>query len=68
MAYRHHRHCNHHEDNSGMGCLVMLVLGILAMPIVGVFMLCGKDETQKTIGAILVIVGLIFWIMMAVQG
>ena len=63
--YRHHR-CRHNHDDSGMGCLVVLVLGLMAMPLVGLYMLiAGEDTDQKAIGLILTIVGLILWIMAA---
>ena len=61
--YRHH-HCRHDHDDSGMGCLVGLVLCLMAMPVVGIFMLlAGEDTDQKVIGLILTIIGLILWIM-----
>ena len=70
MGYRHYHH--HHRrggsDDSGLGCLVMIILGMLAMPLVGIYMLIsGKDDGQKLIGAILAIVGIIIWIA-AAQG
>lgn len=70
MEYRHYHH--HHRrggsDDSGLGCLVMIILGMLAMPLVGIYMLIsGKDDGQKVIGAILTIVGIIIWIA-AAQG
>lgn len=66
--YRHHRNCNHHGDNSGMGCLVLMVLGIIAMPLVGLYMLLkGEDTDQQAVGLIITIVGFIFWIAVAVQ-
>lgn len=70
MGYRHYHH--HHRrggfDDSGLGCLVMIILGMLAMPLVGIYMLIsGKDDGKKAIGAILTIVGIIIWIA-AAQG
>ena len=51
-----------------MGCLVMIILGMVAMPLVGLYMLFkGEDDGQKAIGAILTIVGIIIWIA-AAQG
>ena len=61
--YRNH-HCRHNHEDSGMGCLVALVLGLMAMPLVGLYMLiAGKNAGQKTIGLILTIVGVVLWIM-----
>lgn len=65
--YRHRHNCNHHGNDSGMGCLVLVILGLMAMPLVGIYMmLCGEDTDQKAIGLILTIVGIILWIMAAV--
>ncbi len=71
MGYRHYHHLHHRRggsDDSGMGCLVMIILGMVAMPLVGLYMLFkGEDDGQKAIGAILTIVGIIIWIA-AAQG
>ena len=73
MGYRHyhhhhHRHSRRGSDDSGMGCLVMIILGMVAMPLVGLYMLFkGEDDGQKAIGVILTIVGIIIWIA-AAQG
>ena len=50
------------KDDGMMGCLAIVFIGIVAMPLVGVYMLVkGKDE-QKGIGLVLTIIGLILWI------
>lgn len=71
MGYRHYHHHHHRRggsDDSGMGCLVMVILGMVAMPLVGLYMMFkGEDDGQKTIGVILTIVGIIIWIV-AAQG
>ena len=73
MGYRHYHHHHHRHsrggsDDSGMGCLVMIILGMVAMPLVGLYMLfTGKDDGQKAIGVVLTIVGIIIWIA-AAQG
>ena len=71
MADRHYHHHHWHRggsDDSGMGCLVMIILGLVAMPLVGLYMLFkGDDDGQKAIGVILTIVGIIIWIA-AAQG
>ena len=71
MADRHYHHHHWHRggsDDSGMGCLVMIILGMIAMPLVGLYMLFKDgDDGQKAIGAILTIVGIIIWIA-AAQG
>ena len=69
MEYKHYHHHHYHRggqgdsDDSGMGCLVMIILGLIAMPLVGLYMMIsGQDSSQKTIGTILLIVGIIIWI------
>lgn len=69
MEYKHYHHHHYHRggqgssDESGMGCLVMIILGLIAMPLVGLYMMIsGKDSSQKTIGTILLIIGIIIWI------
>ena len=69
MEYKHYHHHHYHgdgqggSDDSGMGCLVMIILGLIAMPLVGLYMMIsGQDSSQKTIGTILLIVGIIIWI------
>ena len=50
------------KDDGMMGCLAIVFIGIVAMPLVGVYMLVkGKDE-HKGIGLILTIIGVILWI------
>ena len=58
---RHYRRCNCNDD--GMGCLIMVLLGIFALPLVGLYMmLAGDNGEQRTIGVVLLIVGVIIWI------
>lgn len=60
--HHHHRH-HHHGGDSGIGCIVMLVLGFIALPVVGLVMMCSGDEDQKALGLVILIVGIILWIM-----
>jgi len=60
--HHHHHHHHHHGADTGMGCLVMLVLGLIAMPIVGFFMLFSGDTESKALGLVLLIVGIIIWV------
>lgn len=63
---RHYRRCRCNDD--GMGCLIMIILGIFALPIVGFYMMvAGDNSEQRAIGVVLLIVGLIFWIAAGVQ-
>lgn len=62
-GYRRHR-----DDNDGaMGCVVLLLLAVFAMPIVGIYMIAKGDDTQKGIGIVLTIVGIIIWLYLGLQ-
>lgn len=40
--------CRNGRNDSGMGCVVMLALAIIAMPIVGIYLACtGEENGQK---------------------
>ena len=55
MSYRHHRNCHHHKDDSGMGCIVMLILGII-LSVIGAWILL---KPEMIIAAVPVIMGII---------
>lgn len=61
--------CRRHrgENDGAMGCVVILLLAIFAMPIVGIYMVAKGDEAQKAIGIVLTIIGIIIWIYLGVQ-
>ncbi|MDD3186158.1 MAG: hypothetical protein PHT76_12740 [Anaerostipes sp.] len=50
------------KDDGMMGCLAIVFIGIVAMPLVGVYMLVKGNDEQKGIGLVLTIIGLILWI------
>lgn len=58
------------SDDSGLGCLVLIIIAMIAMPLTGLYLALNKesDETTKGIGWILVIIGSIFWIYVAAKG
>ena len=58
---------HHHSDDSGLGCVVIILLAIFAMPIVGLYMVFKGDEGQKALGIILTVIGVILWIYLGVQ-
>ena len=65
------RRRHHGGDDSGAGCLVAMILALIAMPLVGLYLILkqdGDDET-KAIGWILLVVGAVIWIfIMAKSG
>lgn len=57
-------------DDCTTSCIVYFILGIVAMPLLGLYLLLKKDADDGTraIGAVLLIVGIILWVVVAVQG
>ena len=53
------------NDDGIMGCLVYVLIAIFFMPIVGLFMLWGKDPEKKSLGLVLLITGILLWIILA---
>ena len=51
-------------NGGGDGCLVWMILGIVALPLVGLYLLAKKDadSSTKARGWVLFIVGSIIWI------
>ncbi len=53
---------NNRSSDSGSGCLVMVVLAIIAMPLVGLYLaFAGESSEQKLLGVALLIVGIIVY-------
>ena len=53
-------------DDAGMGCLVIAILCLVAMPLVGLYL--NSDSQTKTIGIVLTVVGFILWICVGAAG
>lgn len=53
------------DDDAAIGCVVYALLAIFFMPIVGLVLVCGKDPEKKTLGWVLLVVGIILWIIVA---
>lgn len=53
---------NNRSSDSGSGCLVVVVLAIIAMPLVGLYLaFAGESSEQKLLGVALLIVGIIVY-------
>ena len=51
---------NDESSGGGLGCVFVLILAVLAMPVVGLYLaLAGEESEQKWLGGALIIVGLI---------
>ena len=56
------------NDGGAIGCALMLMLAVFAMPFLGIYLaVAGEDEGQKLLGVALFIVGLIVWIKIGVS-
>ena len=64
----YYRRCRCNRDDDGMGCLIMLMVGLFAMPQIGLYMLIKGDEDSQAVGLILLIIGIIIWIAAACAG
>ena len=65
-AEEHMKQRRKNEDEAALGCVVYALLGLLFMPIVGLFLACGKDPEKRTLGWILLIVGIVLWIVLGI--
>lgn len=61
------RYRRHSNDDAAMGCIVYLLLVLFFMPLVGLYLVCGKDPEKKTLGWVLLIIGIILWIVVGVM-
>lgn len=55
------------DDDAALGCVVYAIVGMLLMPIVGLFLVCSKDSEKKGLGWVLLIVGVVLWIVVAAK-
>lgn len=59
---------NNKSNDSGIGCALVLMLAVFAMPLVGLYLaVAGEEEGQKVLGVVLLIVGIIVWIKIGVS-
>lgn len=54
------------DDEAALGCVVYAIIGMLLMPIVGLFFVCSKDSEKKLLGWILLVVGVVLWIIVGI--
>lgn len=49
------------------GSLAMIILGLVALPIVGLVMILNsKTEDNKVLGGVLLVVGIVLWIIIGI--
>mgnify|MGYP003289917185 CR=1 FL=1 len=55
------------NSDSGIGCAMVLMLAVFAMPLVGLYLaVTGKENEQRILGLALLIVGIIVWIKIGI--
>jgi hypothetical protein len=52
------------KQSSGEELAINFIVMLLMLPIIGLFMVGSKDPAKKTIGGVLLVVGLIIWLVM----
>lgn len=57
------------QEDGMMGCLAIVIIGIIAMPLVGAYLTFSKNSTEekKGLGIVLMILGIIFWIYIGIH-
>ena len=55
------RYCRRRRDNDISPSLVTLLLAFYALPLVGLYFLLRKDPSQRGLGGILFVIGIILW-------
>lgn len=59
---------NSKSSDSGIGCAMILMLAVFAMPLVGLYLaVAGEEDGQRGLGIALLIVGIIVWIKIGVS-
>ena len=54
------------SNDPTLNFVVYVLLGLFLMPIVGLVFACGKDPSKKTLGCVLLTVGVILWIIIGI--
>lgn len=62
--YRSHR--GKSDPDAATSCIVWLLLALVALPVLGVVLMCRDNPTDKAGGVVIFIVGCILWIAVAV--
>lgn len=52
---------NNSDDNNGLGCALLLVAIVFAMPLVGIYLIVKGSDEDKSMGIALLILGIVLW-------
>ena len=50
-------------SSDGSGSIAMAIIAVVALPVVGLYKIVKGDEDDKALGAVLLVIGLIIWIV-----
>lgn len=54
------------NENPELSCVLTILLAVVAMPLVGLYLMCvGKSGGTKVIGFLMLVLGIIFWVSIA---
>lgn len=56
------------SSDNGNTAIALVLIAIIAMPLFGIYLLTRNNETDKTWGAILTVLGIILWIVIGIMG
>lgn len=61
-------HRNRRNNSDGAtSALAVVLIALVAMPIFGIYLLTRNNETDKTWGAVLTVLGIVLWIAIGVM-
>ena len=52
------------KQNEAEKLVINSIVLLLMLPIIGLFMVGSKDPTRKTVGGVLLVIGLVIWLAM----
>ena len=53
---------NNSDDNNGLGCALLLVAIVFAMPLVGIYLIVKGSDDYKGVWIALLILGIVVWV------
>lgn len=53
------------ENEEALGFVVVILLALIAMPIVGMYLMTRKETFKRVLGGFLFLIGVFFWIVIA---
>ena len=57
---------NPKNDDATWGCIIHVIIGLILMPVVGLYLIASKDPEKKFWGWVLLVVGIVFLAVLGV--